>query len=54
MKKRILILAGGVASRMKKAAENVLVEQKLIEQADTLIKGMIGVGKSGKSCTNLI
>ncbi|MEY4611313.1 MAG: hypothetical protein RL246_1632 [Bacteroidota bacterium] len=49
MKKRILILAGGVASRMKKAAENVLVEQKLIEQADTLTKGMIGVGKSGKS-----
>ena len=49
MKKRILILAGGVASRMKKAAENISVEQKLIEQADTLIKGMIGVGKAGKS-----
>jgi glucose-1-phosphate adenylyltransferase len=49
MKKRILILAGGVASRMKKAAENVSIEQKLIEQADTLTKGMIGVGKAGKS-----
>ena len=49
MKKRILILAGGVASRMKKAAENISVEQKLIEQADTLTKGMIGVGKAGKS-----
>lgn len=49
MKKRILILAGGVASRMKKAAGNISVEQKLIEQADTLTKGMIGVGKAGKS-----
>jgi glucose-1-phosphate adenylyltransferase len=49
MKKRILILAGGVASRMKKATENVSIEKKLIEQADTLTKGMIGVGKAGKS-----
>ena len=49
MKKRILILAGGVASRMKKVAENVTVEKKLIEQADTLTKGMIGVGREGKS-----
>ncbi|MBB6002559.1 sugar phosphate nucleotidyltransferase [Arcicella rosea] len=49
MKKRILILAGGVASRMKKVAENVEVAQELIEQADTLTKGMIGLGKAGKS-----
>ncbi|MFC0184122.1 glucose-1-phosphate adenylyltransferase [Pseudarcicella hirudinis] len=50
MKKRILILAGGVASRMKKAAENLQnIDSKLIEQADTLTKGMISVGKAGKS-----
>ncbi|MFD1818156.1 glucose-1-phosphate adenylyltransferase [Pseudarcicella hirudinis] len=50
MKKRILILAGGVASRMKKAAENLQnVDAKLIEQADTLTKGMISVGQDGKS-----
>ena len=49
MKKRILILAGGVASRMKKEAENLNVDQQLIEQADTLTKGMISVGKAGKS-----
>lgn len=49
MKKRILILAGGVASRMKKEADNLNVDQQLIEQADTLTKGMISVGKAGKS-----
>lgn len=49
MKKRILILAGGVASRMKKEAENLNVDQQLIDQADTLTKGMISVGKAGKS-----
>jgi len=49
MKKRILILAGGVASRMKKEAENLNVDQRLIEQADILTKGMISVGKAGKS-----
>lgn len=49
MKKRVLILAGGVASRMKKEAENLNVDQQLIEQADTLTKGMISVGKAGKS-----
>lgn len=49
MKKRILILAGGMASRMKKEVENLNVDQQLIEQADTLTKGMISVGKAGKS-----
>jgi len=49
MKKRILILAGGVASRMKKEAENLHIDQQLMEQADTLTKGMISVGKAGKS-----
>ncbi len=49
MKKKILILAGGVASRMKKDAENINVDKQLIEQADTLTKGMISVGKAGKS-----
>lgn len=49
MNRRILILAGGIASRMKKSTEDLSVDQKLIEQADTLTKGMIGVGKAGKS-----
>ncbi len=49
MKKRILILAGGVASRMKKQIKDVNSDKKLIDQADNLTKGMIGVGKEGKS-----
>ncbi|KAA9349834.1 sugar phosphate nucleotidyltransferase [Larkinella humicola] len=48
MKKRLLILAGGMSSRMKKAT-NVVLDDQLIEQANTLTKGMIGVGRSGKS-----
>lgn len=42
-------MAGGAASRMKKEAEVQNVDQKLIQQADTINKGMIGVGKAGKS-----
>lgn len=42
-------MAGGAASRMKKEAEVQDVDQKLIQQADTITKGMIGVGKAGKS-----
>ena len=42
-------MAGGAASRMKKEAEVQNVDQRLIQQADTINKGMIGVGKAGKS-----
>lgn len=49
MKKRLLILAGGMSSRMKKEAENLSIDDKLVEQANTLTKGMIGVGHEGKS-----
>ncbi|GAB3257142.1 sugar phosphate nucleotidyltransferase [Larkinella harenae] len=49
MKKRLLILAGGMSSRMKKDAENLSIDDKLVEQANTLTKGMISVGYAGKS-----
>ena len=50
MTKRLLILAGGMASRMKKAlAEATDVDPKLIEQANSVTKGMIQVGKNGKT-----
>lgn len=50
MTKRLLILAGGMASRMKKAlAEASDVDPKLIEQANSVTKGMIQVGKNGKT-----
>ncbi|SDL30945.1 glucose-1-phosphate thymidylyltransferase/glucose-1-phosphate adenylyltransferase [Catalinimonas alkaloidigena] len=48
MKPRILILAGGVASRMKKAAEVQDIDQHLLDQADTVNKGMIGLGYAGR------
>ncbi len=38
-----------MSSRMKKAAENLQLDQQLIQQADTLTKGMIQVGTSGQS-----
>ena len=44
---RLVILAGGISSRMKKPANsNVNVEEKLIEDADTKSKSMIGVGSN--------
>ncbi|MFM1912588.1 MAG: Glucose-phosphate adenylyltransferase [Bacteroidota bacterium] len=50
MKKRLLILAGGMASRMKKSlAATEGIDEKLIQQANTVTKGMIQVGKSGKT-----
>jgi glucose-1-phosphate adenylyltransferase len=49
MKKRILIMAGGAASRMKKEAEIQNLDKQLIHQADTITKGMIGVGSAGRS-----
>lgn len=44
---RLVVLAGGISSRMKKPANsNVNVEEKLIEDADTKSKSMIGVGSN--------
>jgi glucose-1-phosphate adenylyltransferase len=49
MTKKLLILAGGMASRMKKNLENnTNLDSKLIEQANTLPKAMIGLGKNGR------
>ena len=51
MKKRLLILAGGMASRMKKAmAEGASdLDPNLVAQANSVTKGMIQVGKNGKT-----
>ncbi len=50
MTKRLLILAGGMASRMKKAlAEGSDLDPKLLAQANSVTKGMIQVGKNGKT-----
>lgn len=44
---RLVILAGGISSRMKKPVNsNVNVEEKLIEDADKKSKSMIGVGNN--------
>lgn len=44
---RLVILAGGISSRMKKPAKYELtVDSHLIEDADTKSKSMIGVGKN--------
>lgn len=46
---KLLILAGGMSSRMKKAlAEDTSLDSRLIEQANTLPKCMIGLGKNGR------
>lgn len=45
---KLLIMAGGMSSRMKKAEGNETLDSTLIEQANTLPKGMIGVGKDGR------
>lgn len=48
--KRLLILAGGASSRMKKNTDDLAgLDAALIEQANSLTKGMIGVGEGGKS-----
>ncbi len=45
MNNNLVILAGGVSSRMKKQAENLnTVDEKLIKDADNKSKAMIGVG----------
>ncbi|GGD83289.1 dTDP-glucose pyrophosphorylase [Emticicia aquatilis] len=46
---KLLILAGGMSSRMKKNLEgSTSLDSKLIEQANTLPKSMIGLGKDGR------
>ncbi len=45
---KLLIMAGGMSSRMKKAEGTETLDSTLIEQANTLPKGMIGVGKDGR------
>lgn len=46
---KLLILAGGMSSRMKKALDSdTSLDPKLIEQANTLPKCMLGVGKNGR------
>lgn len=46
---KLLILAGGMSSRMKKATDSdTSLDPKLIEQANTLPKCMLGVGKNGR------
>jgi glucose-1-phosphate adenylyltransferase len=44
---KLIILAGGISSRMKKPVDiKVNVDEKLIEDADKKSKSMIGVGKN--------
>jgi glucose-1-phosphate adenylyltransferase len=46
---KLVILAGGISSRMKMPAVNyTLVDQKLIADADEKSKSMIGVGKDNR------
>ena len=42
---KLVILAGGISSRMKKPANDITVDDKLIRDADEKSKSMIGVGK---------
>ncbi|WP_026462920.1 sugar phosphate nucleotidyltransferase [Adhaeribacter aquaticus] len=49
MTRRLLVLAGGTASRMKERRGNLTgLQDNLVSQADSLTKGMIGVGPSGR------
>lgn len=46
---RLVILAGGISSRMKKPAEpEVKVDENLAKEADLKAKSMIGVGKDNR------
>ena len=45
---KLLIMAGGMSSRMKKVEGSEALGSDLIQQANTLPKGMIGVGKDGR------
>jgi len=45
---KLLIMAGGMSSRMKKVKGSEALDSALVQQANTLPKGMIGVGKDGR------
>jgi glucose-1-phosphate adenylyltransferase len=45
---KLLIMAGGMSSRMKKIVGGENLNSTLIEQANSYPKGMIGVGKGGR------
>lgn len=45
---KLLIMAGGMSSRMKKVEGSEKLDSALVQQANTLPKGMIGVGKDGR------
>lgn len=46
---KLVILAGGISSRMKKPADEILsIEEKLIKDADEKAKSMIRVGKDDR------
>ena len=45
---KLLIMAGGMSSRMKKVEGAETLDSILVQQANTLPKGMIGVGKDGR------
>jgi glucose-1-phosphate adenylyltransferase len=45
---KLLIMAGGMSSRMKKVEGSESLDSTLVQQANTLPKGMIGVGKDGR------
>jgi NDP-sugar pyrophosphorylase family protein len=44
-KGKLVILAGGISSRMKKHLDKINLDEKLISDADEKSKSMIGVGK---------
>jgi glucose-1-phosphate thymidylyltransferase/glucose-1-phosphate adenylyltransferase len=49
MSRKLLILAGGASSRMKKSlADGLYLNEDLIKQAEVLPKAMLGVGKNGR------
>lgn len=48
MYSNLIILAGGMSSRMKKSAQSSSVSQKDIEQANSRTKGLISVGNNDR------
>jgi glucose-1-phosphate adenylyltransferase len=44
----LVILAGGMSSRMKKSQETEGLSEEDVKQANTTNKGMIGIGKGGR------
>lgn len=49
MLRKLLILAGGASSRMKKSlADGLNLDENLLKQTEVLPKAMLGVGKNGR------